>query len=220
MRTKRSIAIHFIVVLTVFAASSVGQVKEITEAEYYAAVRAAKSTSETFDRRVTTTTEFFNEGKKTATEIVTEEFQSPDAVRTVQTHRKGKTVVIRETIEIGDAKYIRDDAGIWAKWKRTKSPVYRLAGVIPPGDPKERVIYSVRVMSFKGQTARVFMRISNKAYGFLIGAETQETWINKDNQILKTVLITSEDEPGNIVEKIAAIYDYAPKGLRIEAPIK
>ena len=217
---KSRVFIGILLISAIFDLNSFSQIKTINEAEYAAGVKDAIIETKKRERRVTTTTDSFNEGKRTGTELLIEEFQPPNKQRSFLTERTGKKSTTYEIIEVDDAAYRRVNSGMWAKFRRPQAEFTQLWGIPSPNDPKEVIKYSSNNATLNGQSVRILTRVSNKTYGFLMGAQTNETWVTNDGLILKTVEIISENAPENIAEKTIAIYEYNPKGLKIEMPIK
>jgi hypothetical protein len=217
---KLRFSIQVLLFMASFAIVSLAQVKTLTQAEYEETTNTAFKATLKKVRRVTTTTMSFQDGKRNGTETLIEEFIPPDVERSLMTVRAGSKVTTSEIIEIGDAKYKRANSGIWSKWIRTKKPIYTLKGIPSADEPREITKYTWGESRLNGQLVVLFSRTSNKAYGFASGAQQNRIWISKDGFVLKTEETVGEDDPNNVAEKTIAIYEYDPKGLKIEVPIK
>jgi hypothetical protein len=125
-----------------------------------------------------------------------------------------------EIIEVGDAKYKRVDNGIWSKWIRTETKEYTLRGEPSMYGPKEVVIYTSSEARLNGRSVRLVSSVSNLAWGIAPGSHIKRLWIGVNGLATKSVEIVSEGNPGYIVQKTVVIYEYDPRRLRIEAPIK
>lgn len=202
------------------AMGSFAQVETITKDEYVAARKAAFEATAKQIRRVTTTTIRWDDGKRNGSETLIEEFMPPDKVRTLFMARGGSKVTTNETIEVGDVKFKRVNAGIWSTWIRTERPLYELRGVPGANEPKEIIHHTSIKTNLNGRAVFLLSRASNKAYGFLAGTEQKRIWIDQEGLVIKSEHIIRQDEVSDVVEKTVATYEYNPKGLKIEAPIK
>ena len=226
--------LKLLLVLAMFALSasslSAQAEKTLTEDEYVDVVDSAFDATAKRIRRVTKTVVSFTEGHEIGSETATEEFIPPDSWHKLRQLRAGSESTSFEIIEVGDAKYKRSNQDMWAKWYRMP---YNEVKVTYVGfedvmtvtyqafetDYGEAVKYTSRPSVLNGHQAVLYSKVSNglKNGNARIGIE--EIWVSSAGLVLRVMATRSEVEP--IWTKRTEIsYEYDPKDLKIEAPIK
>ncbi len=212
-------------ILLVFAISNVaGQVKFPSKEEFYLEIGKANDKGNKLQRRETNTTKFLDSGRKVEKIFTRISEIIPDKKeRTIEiTEEKNKLTERSENILIGEMQYTRKDQGSWMKKDLSKVDAikgqFRITGESQEIKKLNEYIISTSVVDNKKQSVYYNCDVSlrdNILYFF----ETKY-WINEDGLIFKSQIAQRNTTPDGLIELTDIIYEYNPKDLKIEAPIK
>lgn len=205
-------AILFIVTLCVVGTSA--QIKELTTEEFYAAKNAAIEASRSVNRRAKTIERTFKKGKVVSSSTETDEFLMPDRHRSclLLTDSKGRKIE-SETIRINSERYSRGEDGIWrAIRSRRTGNLFRNETSATVGVSS---LYTSESALFGGDEVTIIKSIQNDK---LPVPSTLTIYIEKSGLLLRMEFTQKFGEQGDL-ERITT-YEYDPKDLKIEAPVK
>lgn len=216
-----------ILFLILFVTSvSLAQVKTLTEADYDAATNAAFYATAKKIHRSNSTHRFFDKGKIVRSSTVTEENLPPDRSRLLIVQR-GSESSRMEVITIGNDIYEKQDSENWKKTRKEAAQTFTVRGNPSMDIPKTTVQYTVADSRLNGQTVRVFSKLEtnlssfeNSLYNLNAGVSLKVIWVSKDGLIMKREATITDCDTKRVADKTVEIYDYQPKGIKIEAPIK
>jgi hypothetical protein len=208
------IVLAFALLWTPTAAS--GQSRDISEAEYWAAVYSAfGATRKAFPRQEIETYESSRSGKTGYQRTKTSEFVAADRFHTIkETLENGKRSV-EEMIQIGTARYCKDDLGGW-----------KTAGCyVNPPAPLESALES-KFRIDKSEKSTTYTRTST----FLLtetGRSEPTKFLTEDILVLNSDLLVRERtitksalETRAILTRETRKHEYGLEPKPIEAPIK
>ena len=170
--------------------------------------------------RITMTTENFIKEKLNSSVIAIGEVVPPNKTRSLTETKIGSRATKTETIRIEEKIFFRIDNEIWKEevWKEGKW------GVNKSGNKKSEIAYKfIEKIYFNGQSAKVFESSENWLFYFEGKEHTTvvktKYWFSEDGLLLR------KESVGDTVstnQRFLAIwiYEYNPKDLKIEAPIK
>lgn len=197
------------------------QTKSITKKEYESVTRVAEANIEKTSHISSTKIEEYSDGKLSKTAIITEESIPPTKMKWTETETSGNQVTKLELIDIDSVQYKRENNRTWVKKDFNKSEDNdESSGITISGheSPNQKK-YSVEEVKFKDQTVRIYS--VSTIYNFDQNVVySYRRWINSNNLILKSEDTESEIKSGSIIRHELVIYEYNPKNLKIEAPIK
>jgi hypothetical protein len=202
------------------SAQAFGQAEKVlTEDEYDSAIDSTFEATSKRIRRVKKMVVSFTEGREIGSESASEEFIPPDSWHLLRILRAGSDATSFEIIEVGDAKYKRANQDIWSKWDRTKftEMTIRYEGFF--NDNGKATKYTARPSVLNGQEVVLYSKVSNPLGHNRIGIGIEEIWVSLAGLVMRVLATESEEQP--IWTKRTEIsYEYDPKDLKIEAPIK
>lgn len=199
--------------LLLSAVFAFGQTALITVEEYAEAVYGAQQRLESVAYRQKTLTKEYTNGKPSGTVTVTVENLPPGKFRELTVKESGGVVKKHEKIVIGDFEYSRADNGEWKKYeKETILTALASREVCRQHSAEEKAVGS--------QKFRVFGLYRVYVWEKKMTFEDFRTFIDAGGLIQKTEIVKSEINPGNITSETTRTYEYDPKDLRIEAPVK
>lgn len=195
-----------------------GQSKEITEKEFKDSVDSARDRLSTDSYRANSKLVVNRDGKVYLTVKWQRAFLTPNKkyyknVRT--TNGEAQTV---EQTKIGKIIYCRENNG---KWTRSKSSCE--ISSISPVSKIEESKFSADDVKLKNEDVKLYENNFIYSSGFsgspIRFFKRHKIWINKDGLLLR-----EEVENGSVGEEMpnkeVIVYEYNPKDLKIEAPIK
>jgi len=217
-------------ILTVFlaAVSAAGQVTasqatEISHGQYYASWRAASEKARGLNRRHVSRTEVYKDGKVAETDEWLYEYVLPDKIRYVHTDSIDGKPVRTEQIDIGANKYCKKGEGAWESVKsgcigggtggavpNTSSLRFTIEKVNVDG--KELTLYS-QYITYKNISSKTKDTEGLSYY-------EEKYWLNKDGLLLRQEHRNGLIDPKTLDRSTVDTYEYNPKDLKIEAPIK
>lgn len=214
--------VFFLLVCCLFVSlNAFGQAIEISQDEYFKIYRESfeRFQSTPVRRRVMKET-YFREGKpQGSTETITENI-SPDRYRRAVTETSGNKTEKLDFIQIGEKFYCKKNKGAWKLGENCdeNSGLSGLSSVASREFSLETVVESGK--SLKLYRQYIVSKIADET-----GKETLLYWETKFWIDDKGNLLRSENESGlkesrKIRRRSVTVYEYNPKNLKIEAPIK
>ncbi len=203
----------FLLALVISPAVASGQIKEITEAEYWAGIRTGyAATRKVFPRRETLTNEGFADEKTTFSRKETHEYEAADKYHSLkETSRNGK-VETEEAKQIGSVRYCRVNSAGW------KISGCYLSPPAPLGTASE-TRYSVEKTGDTTKYLRVAISIENS------NAEpmkylTEDLFVLNADQTVRERSIVRSNVASKLVQfRTTQKYKYGVKLKPVEAPI-
>lgn len=208
------IVLAFAFLLTPTAASA--QSKEISEAEYWAAVSSAfAATRKAFPRRETETYEGSRAGKLSSQRTKTSEYAAADMFHTVkETLENGKRSV-EEMIQIGAYRYCKDDSGEWTISGCYVNPPAALESAL---EAKFSINKSDKSITYT-RTATFLLKEAGRTE--LTKFLTEDTLVlNSDLSVRERTISKSALETRAILSRETRKHEYGIELKPIEAPIK
>jgi hypothetical protein len=208
-------------IIAVFAVlPTFAQVKEISGDEYYSNWRSALQKSRGIDLRNVSKTETYKDGKLTDTEEWQYEYVLPDRIHYVHVRNVNGKVRRTEQIDIGSAKYCKqDDDG----WKQIASPC--IGGSATGGTPPESERFSKESTLLDGEKLTLYKHYSTSRRPWLKGKEAEilfysenSFWLNDKGLMVRQERRSGRVEPISLDRKVIDTYEFAPKNLKIQAP--
>ena len=203
------------------ATNCFAQTKAITKKEYETVQRIAEANFEKIPNISSTKIEEYVDGKLTGTKVITEESIPPKKMKWTEVETSGNETTKLEIITIDYIEYRRENNGAWVKRDFGKSDEDGstsgdiISGEESPGKKK----YTVEQAKFNNQPVRIYS--VSTVYDFEPNIVlTYRRWINSDNLILKSEDVESEIKSRKINRREIVTYEYNPKNIKIEAPIK
>ncbi len=217
--------IVILVIIFLNAGSIYGQEKLIEKKDFESITKAAKDNLPGKTFRLTTVSETFRERNESpATVIKTiEETIPPDKTRYFYEYKSSFNNEKREIIKIGQKRYRKIDDG---NWEETVGEDPKYVVVIKGKTVESETYKYLGKQTLNNQSVRIYeqkKKLSQNLNGNL-NKETITTthWISEKGLLLKTQIEKeTETAAGRKGYSIfTAVYEYNPKDLKIEAPIK
>ncbi len=219
MKIKKYILliICFVVTINVFS-----QAKQIIKEEYYQPYREALKKKRDTSRRDITWQENYRDGKLFSTTEITDEFLKPDKRRYLEIEKFADHTSKSELIQIGTTYYCRRNDG---EWKQSQSwcsggSASGLSNIVSSE-------YSIEDTKIHNQTTKLFRNYTTYKNVYSPDKDKEglsywesKFWLGKDGLILREEIKSGLLEPERIYRQQTNSYEYNPKNLKIEAPIK
>jgi hypothetical protein len=217
-----------IIWLTIFcfaaALNVFGQAKEITRERYYQPFREALKKGNEITRRNLTRRENYADGKLSSTEEFINEFVKPDKRRYVHIEKFADRTSKVELIQIGETYYCRRDDGAWKQSGRTWCGDGSGNGGISNIASSK---FTVEETKLKDQTVKFYHQYTTYKNTYSPDKDKEglsywdsKYWLNNDGLIIREESADGLLQPERIYWKQTETYEYDPKDLKIEAPIK
>lgn len=197
------------------------QTKSITKKEYETVQRIAEANFEKIPNISSTKIDEYTDEKLTKTSVISEESIPPKKMKWTEVETSGNETTKLEIITLNYIEYRRENGGAWVKRDFSKAdedndpPRMSISGVESPNKKK----YTVEQANLNNQFVRIYS--VSKVYEFEPNiVNTYRRWINAENLILKSEDIESEIKSHRIIRREVVNYEYNPKNIKIEAPIK
>jgi hypothetical protein len=219
--------ILFLSITLVFAFELSAQSKFITKETYNDALVKAAQKQESVPRRVTGIINFYDSNKAVYEKRTTiNEYLSAGTFRTVFTTEKSGNITEKyEFIKIGNVEYTKKNDDPWTKKVLPEENGVGGGGGFLTG----KIIKTERLEEFLLIPANIDNRAVNVYFHYEVSqteGENNLTFIESRNSIsaegltLKWTYKVSKSIPENISHFSTTTYEYNPKDLKIEAPIK
>lgn len=216
----KSLSLLLVSFMFVFAGYGFSQTIEIKD-KYEKGLQAAeKKTRETPHRRTAVNKYYSNRALEGTCNIV-EEFVSEGEQSLIMTADKPFDRCRYSSITVGGNRYTRIVPGGWKKETDDKETNFvtqmRERSV---GPPKE--VHNFRVTPDKLGTETVTLYFHYAVYELSNGLSfiVHYDWVNSNGLIVKKYTRSSFAIPDNLFSETTDTYEYNPKNLKIEAPIK
>ena len=204
-----------VLLIVIFCAvGTSAQIKKLTSDEFYAAKNAAIEASGSVNRRAKTIERTYKKGKVVSSSTETDEFIMPDRHRSCLLLNDSKGIRIEsETISINSIRYSRGEDGIWRASRSVRiGNLFRRETSATVGISS---LYTSESALLDGDEVTIIKSIQNNK---LPVPSTLTVYIGENGLILRMEFIQKFAEQGDL-ERITT-YEYNPKDLKIEAPIK
>lgn len=199
-----------------FVLVSNAQIKQISSGDFYAANNKAYQIMSERPRRIVTKTEDFENGAIVISTTKTEERIASDKWRFATIEKKSNVANTSETIRIGSKIYRRENNGQWAV-SELSSGNGTGAGFTANANCMQ---YTEEETFIDGVSARKLnnLEISKNEKGLTF--DSFNIWYDAQGFFLRSERIKGLLEPRIEVSRSVATFEYDPKDLKIEAPIK
>lgn len=214
LEVKKYIILLALIVLGISSAAK-AQVKQISSDEFYTVSGKAYRLSSERTRRAIIKTEELENGTVVASMTKTEEEIVPDKTRVLIVERKGNVENISEIITIGSKIYERKDNGQWTV-RDMRNGEGRGAG----SAGMNCVQFTEEESSVDGVLARKLSNLSITRKENVLTFSNSIGWIDQQGLLLRSEYVRGLLEPRIETFRSVAAYEYEPKDLKIEAPIK
>lgn len=215
---KLSMFLISLVTIFVFSSNLFGQYKSITKEEFESAKDTAESNTYKKARTETEIETNYSGGNVTSTTNYIKQFLPPKQSKSLIVIKKGNTIEKTEEVLIGNTLYKKENDGKWIKsnLKNLRGEGYSGIATSISESVSEYMLEETK----DGKETFQHYKVSTVSQvGVLTAYNESEYWI-KDGLVHKTVLITSVNKRDNVLYKSIGDYEYNPKNLKIEAPIK
>jgi hypothetical protein len=201
--------------------NSFGQVREITESEYWQQYRSAADMSFEISKRVTSKEESFENGKLSSTTESVDEYLKPDKRRHLAIYTSAKTVRKNELIQIGEKYYCRLNNGAW------KVSDSWCADLTLTSGPKEiNSKFTVEETKINNRTATLYQYYRTYKSDYELAKDKEKLfyfhdkfWVDSDGFLLRREMEYGSAEPKTVGSKEVVTYEYDLKNITITAPI-
>lgn len=218
--------VFLLILMTFFCLSVYGQQKEINFQEFYTAREKSLKKIVDYNHRIKYESEYFqiSDGSLKFSDSSIYENLLPDKTRFLKIQKSNDVTKKTEVIKIGYFEYRRTDDGDWTKKDLRNSGNGIGSGMgdgSGNGDVKVTIKYTVSEAELNGQKVMFYDGLVTREY--LVGSTTfssEKFWINKEGLIVKRETKSGYLNPEKIESKTVTEYEYNPKDLKIEAPIK
>lgn len=219
MKNNKIISL-FVLCLSLLTINCLAQfTKPITKEEYESVQRIAEANFEKVSYKSITKIEEFDGGKLISTEMINEEFLPPDKTRWTSVETAGNETTKIERIYIGTIQYWRENGGAWEKIGGSDEESGSGRMTVSGQESANKKKYTIEQVKLSGQSVRIYT--VSTIYDFQPNIlHTYRWWINSINLILKSEDVESEINSGKIIRRDVVTYEYNPKNIKIEAPVK
>lgn len=211
----------YLLVCGIIAMSSlvvIGQEREIPESEYLAALRKTYDVTRALPVRITLSGEYYEKGAVSKKSKVVTERISPLHVRTFEQTSIDDKSETREAINLAGKLYCKENNKPW----KVTDYFCGHSGMYSAAMNSVMNFYASKV-ELEGKRLTLYKlwvkEPPKPKAGFPDVFETK-TWINSDGRIIKIERTSTISSTAAVVYSATELYEYNPKGLKIEAPIK
>lgn len=217
----------FILLLILVGLASVnnfGQEKYPTKEEFDSAIKKSLEKAEKITYRITDISMTYD--NKTLEETTTQitENLPPNKMRNVITtiDSNGKVTEKMVFIRIGNTEYTKTNDESWKKRENSKGgPSGVVIGKVGnSSDIKELNQYIIVPDLLENKKTEIYFNCQVLLFAKTFIFFEQRDWISADGLIIKSTSSQRNITPDNIVSVGTRTYEYNPKDLKIEAPIK
>ncbi len=220
--TSKKNYILLIIICIGITINAFSQTKQITEVEYYQSYRAANEKRLESSSRNVSRREFFKDGKSYITKDIKDEFMKPNKKHYLQIEKSAEGENKEELIQIGEKFYCRTGND---KWKQSSSWCLNtgISGISNIVSSK----FTVEDTIINNQNAKLYQRYTTYKNIYSPDKDKEglsywesKFWVNKAGFILREESKEGLLEPVKLYRQEISSYEYNPKNLKIEAPIK
>ena len=208
-----------ILMMFLAAVSAAGQVKTLTAAEFNAAMGSAFGASSIRPRREIKKSVTYEKGKVVQTSTVTEEFIPPYRSRSHFLSDIVGNKSEKEWVIVDGQRYTLSAGGEW--YRDSPLPTYpsMTVGTDVQVETDKYTKYTSQKAKLLGKPVTILKRVETSPPGALWGTTTYIVYVGAEAAIVKIEQKNVEVGKGNYSYEVTT-YEYTPKGLKIEAPIK
>lgn len=199
--------------LFILAPIAFSQVKLLTEEEYWTSIRSARSNVEKIIYREKSLTKKYVKGKLSGTVTRTLENLPPNRSRQLTIEKEGISDRKVEIISIEDVEYSRENDGDWKK-------IYKGLSFSSLSSKEVCKQYTVEEKTISNQRFKMYSLFTVYVWEKEMTFDDYRVWIDSNGIIQKVESVISELTPNNITSETVRTYEFNPKDLKIEAPIK
>jgi hypothetical protein len=213
----------FLMIVSLATAINIfGQAKEITKEEYYQPFRDALKKGQEISRRNVTQRENYKEGKLSGTEDFIDEYIKPNRRHYIHSEKFADRTQKIELIQIGETYYCRRDDGNWKQSKNwcADGGTFGISNVVNSK-------FTVETTKLINQNVKLYEQFTTYKNTYSPDKDKEglsywqsKFWLNDKGFILREETIDGLLQPERIYWKQVETYEYNPKDLKIEAPIK
>lgn len=205
-----------IILIFAFVLISNAQVKQISSRDYYASSSKAYELMSERPRRIIVKTENFENGGVVNSTVKTEERISPERMRFVTIERKGNEEKVSEIIRIGTKIYSRENNG---QWTVIEVPI---TGRFGSGATFNAncMQYTEEETFIEGVSAKKLNNLEIYKGEKGLTFDSFSVWYDQQGFFLRSERVKGLLDPRIEESRSVATYEYEPKDLKIEAPIK
>ena len=207
----------FVCVLNIFSQNEI-----ISKEKYDLVMKEAAAKAENLPNRKTMIAKFYSGKDITQIRTTISEMISSDKRRNYfKVEQKGKITDLIESITIGNVQYRKKLNEDWIKDTLSSNGFGSRGGGMGI-EIKSRNLdeYFVSKSKINNQESNIYVNFNAiLTENYLYFIENQK-WINSDGLIIRSVVKVSKIVPENITSISITDYEYNPKDLNIEAPIK
>jgi hypothetical protein len=205
-----------------FALNVFGQIKDITQSEFYAQSRTASAKPFAVSKRITSQEDSYDEqGKISYTTKTSEEYLSSDKMRYVSTYKSDKSTRKDELIKIGETYYCRRND---EEWKQSDSWCAGQSFRALPNAITSKI--TVEDVKLNNQNAILYQQYITYKNNYSSNGDKEgisyyqsKFWLNKDGFLLRREMESGLLEPSRTYYREVSVYEYDLKSIKIEAPI-
>lgn len=202
--------------------NALSQAKEISREEYFQQYRDGLTKRRAADRRNFTKIENYTNGKLFSTTEITDEFLNPNKRHYLEINKYSDKTYKSELIQIDKTYYCRRNDG---EWKRSES--WCSGGSASGLSNIESSKFTVENVKINDQNLKLYREYTIYKNTFSPDKDKEglsywdsKLWLNKEGFIVRQEINSGLLEPERIYRKQTETYEYNPKNLKIEAPIK
>jgi hypothetical protein len=190
------------------------QTKEISSQEFYKPILAIYELKNSY--RKTTKEEFYKDGKISGTIEIVDESINADKRIYLYVEKYGDKNKKTELVQIGEIYYCRINAGEWKKSDRwcANGGISGISNIISSK-------FTVEDVKFNNKNAKLYRQFTTFSPDKSVISYLQDNfWLNENDLIIRREIEYGGVEPKSLSSKKSEFYEYNPKDLVIEAPIK
>jgi hypothetical protein len=204
------------------AVGGFAQVKTLAKEPYDSAISDALAKGNKIPKREIFVTKNYSNKKLISTTTITRENLPPDKSRwRTVTEKDGVVSYLYESIKIGDTEYKKTDKGDWEKIdlnnESSNQGILKSSAIL---DTKELKQFLVMDATLDNQPVKFYLSYEVMILDQRMIFLDDRTWINADGFIVKSSTTVSNTLPDIITSQTLKSYEYNPKDLKIEAPVK
>jgi hypothetical protein len=214
--------IFFSIISLGIVINAFSQVKQINSEDYYQPIREYYKKRNEVSHRIITKKEYYKDGKLSRMVEIIDEFLKPDRNHYLEREKTGDRVSESELIKVGEIYYCRRNKG---EWKQSSS--WCAGGGIGGLSNIVSSKFTVEIVEMNNQTAKLYQQYTT--YKNIHSPDKDKeglsyfhskNWINDEGFILRKEAKSGLLEPERIYSQEVELYEYNPKNLKIETPIK
>lgn len=197
-----------------------GQLKAITEKEYELVQKESHAKMNKIARKVVNVTTKYKNSVLDSTETLIQEYLPPDKEKWESDTKKDGVITEKlQLFYIGEFEYRKEGDGTWQK-RNLKGDGSGNGFAISGQELKNVKQYLVFDSKVDDKLASIYVFYRVYDFGKTLNFYFNRKWIDSNGLILKEETKESDIFPDNVTSIEVVNYEYNPKDLKIEAPIK